>query len=141
MASQIFPNFWQKGYPCGKNRRFKIFASKHKKHVLLYSNTRWVRIRCQKNSKKFLKKVMGQKLFGTQTLPTHNFPRLKWTPTCYIFFWHSGDALQYRLFKSGFTFSFGNSTQVPVTCPPITPQIPFPDSNVRDYFCRRHSPP
>ena len=35
---------------------------------------------------KSLKKVMGQKLIGTQTLPAHNLPRLKWIPNMlYIF--------------------------------------------------------
>ena len=86
MAHQKFPNFIQQGYPFGKNWRKKFSKQTIKKHVFWYKNTRWVRIRCQKNSKKFLKKVMDQKLFGTQTLPTHNFPKLKWTHNMlYIF--------------------------------------------------------
>ena len=41
---------------------------------------------------------MGQKLFATQTLPTHNFPRLKWTPTRYIF-----SGIQGTLYKIGYS--------------------------------------
>ena len=133
MAPQKFYNFFQKGTHVEKieGTTFSNINTKNMFYGILTHAESESGVR--KILKKSLKKVMGQKLFGTQTLPAHTSQDSSGSPTCYIFFCHSGDALQDRLFKSGFALDLKNST-IWVLLPDLYSSTLVPNSSVQLFF-------
>jgi len=86
MLPQKSPKFPQKGYPFGNKGWDKIFEFWPQKRLIWCFDTRWVRIRRQKNFKKFLQDVRVSKRFATFANIRYNFSRLKWTPNILYLF-------------------------------------------------------
>ena len=110
MAHQKFLNFIQQGYPFGKNRCTKFFKTITKNMfngtLILAESESGVR----KIFKNFWKKLWAKNFFRPKLYRSITSQDSSGPPTCYIFFWHLGDALQDRTFKSGFERKFKKST-------------------------------
>ena len=131
MVPQKITKIPQKGYPFENKGWDKIFEFWPEIRPIWCSDTRWVRIRRQKNFKKFPRDVRVSKRFATFCQFGYNFLRLKWTPNIlYLFLTARGRSFEWGIKETRNDIlkkvDFSTPTLWPIWPPKVHPRLKYP---------------